>query len=254
MSETDREVLFARTLEEVKRTAREQGNSITKEQVREAFVPLGFDGEQLKMVLDYLKKQNIGIGEAPDPEENLTKKDRAYLEIYLDQIGGLPSASQGERAAVILSAMAGELEAQRRLMELFLPDVVEIARLYAGQGVFLEDLIGEGNVALAMGVGMLGAMEGAMEAQGMLARMIMDAMEDHIQENAAAARIARKVEAKVDRAFRGSAAEGDAPGACRGIGTVPGGDSGRHAHQRLPHRVHRRSPGWLSSSMRITNM
>ncbi len=199
MSETDREVLFARTLEEVKRTAREQGNSITKEQVREAFVPLGFDGEQLKMVLDYLKKQNIGIGEAPDPEENLTKKDRAYLEIYLDQIGGLPSASQGEREAVILSAMAGELEAQRRLMELFLPDVVEIARLYAGQGVFLEDLIGEGNVALAMGVGMLGAMEGAMEAQGMLARMIMDAMEDHIQENAAAARIDRKVEAKVNR-------------------------------------------------------
>ena len=44
--------------------------------------------------------------------------------------------------------MAGESDAQQRLIHLYLPKVVDIARLYAGQGVFLEDLIGEGNVAL----------------------------------------------------------------------------------------------------------
>jgi RNA polymerase primary sigma factor len=76
--------------------------------------------------------------------------------------------------------MAGDKTAQSRLIELFLPQVVEIAKLYAGQGAYLEDLIGEGNVALTMGVTMLGALENAAEAEGMLAKLIMDGMEEYI--------------------------------------------------------------------------
>ena len=62
------------------------------------------------------------------------------------------------------------------------PGFVEISKLYTGQGVFLEDLIGEGNVALSMGVTMLGCLEHAREAEGMLIKMIMDAMESIIDE------------------------------------------------------------------------
>ena len=47
----------------------------------------------------------------------------------------------------------------------------------------MEDLIGEGNLALTMGVSMLGALENAAEAEGMLMKMVMDAMEDCIAEN-----------------------------------------------------------------------
>ena len=83
-----------------------------------------------------------------------------------------------------MSAMAGDADARSRLTELYLPEVAEIAKLYAGQGVYLEDLIGEGNVAAAMGVTMLGALEHASEAQGMLGKMIMDAMEEYIARNA----------------------------------------------------------------------
>lgn len=79
-------------------------------------------------------------------------------------------------------AMAGDIDAQSRLAVIYLPDVVEVARLYGGQGVPLEDLIGEGNLALSVGVSMLGALEHASEAQGMLGRMMMDAMEELIQE------------------------------------------------------------------------
>ena len=94
--------------------------------------------------------------------------------------------------------MAGEAEAQQKLVQGYLKDVVDIAKLYTGQGVFLEDLIGEGNVALAMGVGMLGSLEKPSEAQGMLAKLMMDAMEDYIQENAASAKTDRKVADKVN--------------------------------------------------------
>ncbi|MDE7198774.1 MAG: hypothetical protein K2O15_07810 [Lachnospiraceae bacterium] len=80
-----------------------------------------------------------------------------------------------------------------------LPEVTQIAKLYTGQGVSLEDLIGEGNVALSLGVTMLGALEHANEAPGMLGSMIMDAMEDCIAENAAEEKGDRKIADKVNR-------------------------------------------------------
>ena len=95
--------------------------------------------------------------------------------------------------------MAGDSDAQNRLIQIFLPQVVEISRLYAGQGVFLEDLIGEGNVALTMGVTMLGALEHAAEAQGMLGKMIMDGMEDFIAENAEEAKKSRKMAERINK-------------------------------------------------------
>ena len=180
----EKEVLFAKTLEYIKNVAKDQGNIVSKEQVETAFEPLGFAAEQMEMVYDYLNKQKIGVEEAVDPDAYLSAEDVDYLETYLEELEALERVSGGEKEAIILSAMAGEKSAQDRLVLIFLPEVVEIAKLYAGQGAYLEDLIGEGNVALAMGVSMLGAMEHASEAEGMLAKMIMDAMEEYIGLNA----------------------------------------------------------------------
>ena len=80
--------------------------------------------------------------------------------------------------------MAGDADAKHRMIEIFLPQVAEIAKLYAGQGVFLEDLIGEGNVALTMAAEMLDCAQNAKEAEGTIASMIMEAMENYISENA----------------------------------------------------------------------
>lgn len=195
----NQEVLFGKTLEQVKRTAKEQGNCISKEQVEEAFAALSLSEEQMEMVYGYLRQHKIGIGEPADPDAYLAEEERDYLEAYLEELRALPEVSAGEREAIILSAMAGDYEAQNRLTEVFLPEVAEIAKLYAGQGVYLEDLIGEGNVALAMGVTMLGALEHASEAQGMLGKMIMDAMEDYITQNAEESRKDKKIVEKVNK-------------------------------------------------------
>ena len=179
----EKELLFAKTLEYIKSVAKDQGNVVSKEQVETAFEPLEFGAEQMEMVYDYLNKQKIGIEEAVDPDAYLTAEDVDYLQTYLEELSALPTVKSGEKEAIILSAMAGDKSAQDQLILIFLPEVVEIAKLYAGQGAYLEDLIGEGNVALAMGVSMLGAMEHANEAEGMLAKMIMDAMEEYIGLN-----------------------------------------------------------------------
>lgn len=193
-----KEILFAQTLEQVRRLAKEQGNCVSEEQVREAFAEQELNENQMQMVFDYLVKHKVGIGQPIDPDEFLTEEERDYLQDYLNEIAALPSYSAGELEAFTISAMAGEVEAQQKLVQGYLKDVIDIAKLYTGQGVFLEDLIGEGNVALAMGVSMLGSLEKPSEAQGMLAKLMMDTMEDYIQENAASAKTDRKVADKVN--------------------------------------------------------
>lgn len=197
--ETSQEVLFAKTLEQVRKQAKEQGNCIEKEQVEQAFSGLSLSEEQLELVFDYLEKHKIGIGRPIDPEEYLSEGEVDYLAEYKKELALLEKVSEGEKEAITLSAMAGEADAQKKLINIYLPQVVEIAKLYTGQGVFLEDLIGEGNVALAMGVTMLGCLEHAGEAEGMLGKMIMDAMEDHINENMAEADKDKKVLTKVNK-------------------------------------------------------
>ena len=71
----NKEILFAQTLEQVRKTAKEQGNCISEEQVKDAFAELDLSGEQLQMVFDYLLKHKIGIGQPMDPDEFLTDEE-----------------------------------------------------------------------------------------------------------------------------------------------------------------------------------
>lgn len=195
----NKELLFAKTLEDIRALAKEQGNCVSQEQVQEAFAALDLNNDQLQMVFDYLVKHKVGIGQPVNVDEYLTDEERNYLQDYLDEIAQLPGYSQGEKEACIISAMAGDVAAQNRLVEMYLENVVDIAKLYSGQGVLLEDLIGEGNVALAFGTGMLGSLENHQEADGFLGKLIMDAMEDYIQENAANEKADLKVVDKVNK-------------------------------------------------------
>lgn len=195
----DREVRFAKTLEEVRQKARSQNNCISEAEVEEAFASLSLSEEQMEMVYQYLRQKKIGIGEPVDYEEYLQDEEKDYLASYLESLQSFDEVSEGEREAVTLSAMAGDPDAVSRLTEIFLPQVAQIAKLYAGQGVYLEDLIGEGNVALSLGVTMLGALEYASEAQGMLASLIMNAMEDYIAGNAKEMNKDKRIADKVNK-------------------------------------------------------
>lgn len=195
----EKEIVFAKTLEAVKQMAREQGNCVTKEQIEEAFAEMDLAEEQLELIVDYLQKHKIGIGEQVNPDDYLTEEESNYIDTYLEELQLLKEVSEGEREAITLSAMAGDIQAQKRLIEIYLPQVVEIAKLYSGQGVFMEDLIGEGNVAVAAGVSMLGCLEHAREAQGMLGKMVMDAMEDYISENMEESKADQKVLERVNK-------------------------------------------------------
>lgn len=199
----DRELEFARMLEQLKRTAREQGGYIERFKVEEAFRELSLSGEQLEMVFDYLKKSNIGI-DVPlkDDEvlmEQLTGEERNYIRNYYEDLERLPIYSDGEKRAFTISAMAGEEDAQQKMIEIYLRDVAQIAKLYTGQGVCVEDLIGEGNLALTAGSGMLGSLESPDEAEGMLIKLVMDAMEELIKADADSERTGKRALERVNK-------------------------------------------------------
>lgn len=179
------ELRFAEILKELKDTARLQGNLLTGEQIAEAFDAWQLGEEQMSLIYGYLRESHIGI-DTPDeqPGERLSGEDAGFLSMYLHELKALPKTSDGERRAVAMSAMAGDKDAQARLVELFLPQVVEISKLYAGQGALVEDLIGEGNVAAAAAAAMLNCVETVDEVEGFIGRLVMDAMERHIADNA----------------------------------------------------------------------
>lgn len=194
----NQEQLFAKTLEEIKNLALEQERVISKEQVEEAFGKIGMKPEELTPIYEYLIQKKIGIGEPVDPDEYLTEEDVDFLSEYLREIDQMPVLSQGEKEAHFISAMAGERAGKTKTIEILLPDVIDVAKLYTGQGVLLEDLIGEGNVALATGVEMLGCLEKADEVPGMLIKMAMDAMEELIRETEDESKVDRKIVDKVN--------------------------------------------------------
>ena len=233
----NKEVLFAQTLEQVRKTAKEQGNCISEEQVKDAFAELDLSGEQLQMVFDYLLKHKIGIGQPMDPDEFLTDEEKDYLQEYLDEVAELPTYTDGEKLAFSMSAMAGEADAQQRLIEIHLADVAEIAKLYAGQGVLLEDLVGEGNLALSFGVTMLGSLEKPQEVEGMLGKMIMDAMDrracGEFQDRQAGGRQSQQGGGQSQRTGGGIATQGDHRGTDGGDRHVPQNDRGCGADERF---------------------
>ena len=179
----NKEKEFAEILKLVTRTARENKNTISKEQIDLAFSELDLDEKQLDMVYDYLKSHKIGVGEDADFDEDLSQEEKNYLDDYIESLSSLNKLSDGELEAVQMSAIAGDKDAQSRLIENYLPLVVDVARMYSEQGVFIEDLIGEGNVALTKGVTMLEAVGEPKEVEAFLYKMMLDAMEKIIQEN-----------------------------------------------------------------------
>lgn len=179
---TEREEAFLAALESMKELAKEQGNVLTTEQVEQFVTELKLEQGQVELIYQYLKQNKIGVDTPVNLEEYLTQDEFDYLTAYLEELKLLEQLTDGQKRAVFMSALAGDADAKKKVIEIFLPQVVEIAKLYTGQGIELTDLIGEGNVALAMGVEMLGCVEQPEEIDGMLAKLIMDAMEEFITE------------------------------------------------------------------------
>jgi RNA polymerase primary sigma factor len=121
-------------------------------------VPPG--GEANEEESEYLEQEVMFEAEKPaEPEReaiqesdlnSLAQSDS--LRLYLREISRIQLLSAAKEAYLAERAEQGDKEARNKLIEANLRLVVSIAKKYVGQGLSLEDLIGEGNIGLIRAV------------------------------------------------------------------------------------------------------
>ncbi len=191
---------FKKIMIQVRALAKSQGETISREQVHNKFLPLNVSEGQFLLIYKYLDEENVTLfdteeerlkasGQGKDGSDSkedtphLSIEDDDCLKIYIDELNSLKIPEKEERQSIIEDILKDRESAVSRLPEMYLKEVIDVARLYAGQGVALEDLIGEGNIGVLTGAGMLDCCESAQEVDEFMIRMIMDSMESMIMEN-----------------------------------------------------------------------
>lgn len=184
------EQAFRRLMIQVRAQAKRQNDCISREKVRQMLAQMELNTEELMLVCHYLEEEKVTVledeaaYEAHVQEKPSAKKgSSAYLDMYLEDLAELEEVSKEERLLRIAKVLENRDTAKEVLPVLYLREVVDVARLYEGQGVAVEDLIGEGNVAVLTGANILECCETPEEAETFLMKMIMDAMEALIMEN-----------------------------------------------------------------------
>ena len=156
---------FQEKLEQLMELAAKQEKNLNNEQILEIFGLNQLSPQQLQSLYEYLRIQGIriqgadlapmDIGKALDPQEEqeeekkpviLEAEDEQCLKEYEEMLRQFPSEKEGEREALLLD-VAG---VQERLAQLYLKEILQYARKLWRQGIYIGDLIQEGNMSLLL--------------------------------------------------------------------------------------------------------
>ena len=160
---------FLDRLNELVTYAKNQGSQIAISQVQEFFKDMELSKEQMDLMFEYLMSQKVAVvGYVKlDSEEKVelefTEEEKAYLQEYMEDLKAFPEVAVEERKVFYEKVLAGNEMAKQKLMEMYLKDVVAIAKEMYAPEVFLGDLIQEGNLGLVLGVEMITDVESAHE-------------------------------------------------------------------------------------------
>lgn len=167
---------FKKALNEIKDLASLQGGFVSELQISECLPEI--TEEQKPLVFDFLKQSGIGINEPLVAGEDVEAE--GYLKFYLEELEDIVRVDETMKTLLLRDALQGDQTAKEKVINAYLPVVLDIAKLYAGQGVDMEDLIGEGNVALTAAVKNLECVETPEEADELIGKLIMNAMEAYV--------------------------------------------------------------------------
>lgn len=151
------ELQFRKKLGELLERAESQNKRLTNEEIKEFFKQDGLSEEQLLLVYDFLMAQKIvvagyyktdNVHEGKD--EKFSAEEQQYLEEYTEDLKAMKPASPEEKDALLKKAIEGDALAKSRLIEIYLSKVLEIARGLHEDGIYLGDMVQEGNVSLIL--------------------------------------------------------------------------------------------------------
>ena len=178
---------FLKKLNDLVTVVREKENQITVSEVKTYFSGMDLNEEQIELVFDYLLTQKVVVKgyikmDMPEAKEQvvLTDEEEVYLKEYEEDLKAFKDISEQERQELLAKVLKGDSNAKSRLIELYLKEVVEIAKEMHHPEVFLGDLVQEGNVGLILGVDMLTDVE---TAQQTIIEQIRQSMQMFIEEH-----------------------------------------------------------------------
>ena len=177
---------FRKKLEELLEQADVQDKRLTNEQIKEFFAEDGLTEEQMLLVYDFLMSQKIVVSgyykqqktEQID-ESKFSDEEKQYLAEYTEDLKAMKQEQEGERAELLKKAVAQDALAKSRLIELYLPQVVEIAKELQEEGIYLGDCVQEGNVSLILALDMLPEDDADAFIQQEIRQGILAMMEEH---------------------------------------------------------------------------
>ena len=154
---------FLKKLNDLVTVVQGKGNQITACEVKTYFSGMDLSEEQIELVFDYLLTQKVVVKgyikmDTPASEEAqlvLTEDEEAYLKEYQEDLKAFKPVTEQERHALFEKMISGDSHAKNRIVELYLQNVIEIAKEMYHPEIFLGDLIQEGNVGLILGVEMV---------------------------------------------------------------------------------------------------
>lgn len=192
---------FLERLNGLLKLAQGQGNEIAIEEVKAYFSEDALTEEQVELVFEYLMAQKVSVkgyvklGPGEEKPE-FTEEEKAYLKEYECELKSIPEEKDGEKEHLITEVLQGDENAKARLIELYMGQVVQVAKQMHQPEVFLGDLIQEGNLGVVLGVGMLTDFKAADEViRGQIRQSMQLLLEEQAELSSRDKKMVEKVEA-----------------------------------------------------------
>ncbi|PXV93467.1 sigma-70-like protein [Lachnotalea glycerini] len=169
-------IIFRELLNEIGELAITQENKLTVTEIKEFFSKISLSNEQMELVYSYLEANKIEIEghirsdkvklfeesdsvntdeikeetEIQDNNQEMKEEENGYLNMYLEELGAIPNMNNHEKIDLYRQVIQGDALAKSKMIQLYLPRVVELSKAYLNKGLPLSDLIQEGNIGLML--------------------------------------------------------------------------------------------------------
>lgn len=199
-------IIFREMLSEIRELAEAKGNQLSREEINIFFKDVSLSEDQLELVYSYLEANRItieghrknetiklfepkeGTNESETKEDIVSDSDSIsleedrYLSMYLKELEELGSDDEKEVIRLLHGLLENDPMAKSKLIELYLPKVVDLAKQYVNKGVALSDLIQEGNIGLMLTLDQMDKDTDIDTLEAMIRQGIIEELEDAIEE------------------------------------------------------------------------
>lgn len=188
-----------------------QNNTLTDEQIHDAFESILESDSQFSHIYEYLKQRNIKVDDgtssaSPDVSEKLSKEptkkskkdlteEELFYDMYIKDVSKVRNKTSKQINSLLEKSMNGDKAARNTIIEHHLKLVVTISEQFAGKGVRTSDLIQEGNLAL---IECVDSYNGQDNFGQYLIAHISQAMQNAIDDEAGSAQIANHLVERVN--------------------------------------------------------